>query len=540
MTVRSMLALWFLMLALAAAGARAEQAAGEDPLIGAIDEGKTYRKVNGQPINGSEIIDVLIDERWATELAAYRDYILATDEMERAGVAVADADIDAELERQAKYFAARLGKNPEDFKVAELAKEMGVPLDFLKLNLRPTLGLLKVLVKEGKFKDDVMMADPKAKQAMAERLEALAKQRTVLADPAQLAEGEAIRIGHVGHGRDRVRQFIKERLGALRKSEILEVLDKVALIHVSSRELEEVRKRTKFDEAARAAGFENQAAYAAAKPTGEQAAAYAAALKARESAETAKDPLSREDRIFHLSLRVRSIEAENEIPNGQMLLRQQLQQQGMTEEQYINDRAFTIDATITAIARAQIFMKDIKDEYEAHKDKYKRREQKLAHIFIRVRDTQGQPYGPNWQVPNNERMNEYVAKVRDEQFAKARPRAEGLLGPARTDFEGAAKASSDDDKTKDRGGEIGRVGPKTVLPELSVDQHLYEAVKDLKPGEISEPVRSDYGWHIVKCLNNQETTFDEAKERVYLELLKRKRHEILDGLTKKLDQKDFF
>lgn len=542
MRVERCLMVLLLVLAAAWAGcARAEEApADDDPIVGAIDEGKTYRKVDGHPITGREVIDVLIDERWQTELAAYRDQVLATDEMERAGVEVTDADIDAELERQARFLAGQAGLDPKDFTVEAMAKRLGVPLNFLRTAMRSTLGLFKVLVKESKVKAEDKLTDPKVKQLMAERLDALAKQRTVIADPAQLAEGEAIKIGHVGHARERVRAFVKERLGVLRRSEIMQVLDKLTLIYISERALLDIRKRKTLDEAAAAAGFASQTAYEAGKPSAEQATKYNEFLKARDSAEAGKEVLSRADRIFHLSLRVRSIEAENDVPNGQMVLRQQLEQQGMTEEQFINDRAFTIDATITAIARTAIGMKDIQAEYDANKDKYKRKEQKLAHIFIRVRDPQGQPYGPNWQVPNNPRMNEYVAKVRDEQFAKAKPRIESLIGPAKTDFAAVAKASSEDDKSKEHGGEIGRVGQRTVLPELSVDEHIYEAARDLKPGEVSAPARSDYGWHLIRCLNNQDTTFEEAQERVYLELLKRKRHEVLDSLTKKIEQKDLF
>lgn len=511
-----------------------------DPIIGALDEGKVYRKVDGHPITGKEIADVLIEEKWKTELEFYREHIIAREEAERAGIVVTDKEIDDELTRQAQFIAAQVGQDPKNYTIQQMAKTLGTPLNFLRETMRDTMGIFKGLVQEGKIKAEEHLNDAKVKEAMTERLEKLTKQRSVIVDPARLAEGEAIRIGGVGHGKDRVRAYMKERLGALRRSEIAEVVDKITLQYVATRALTEVRMRKRLDEAAKAAGFKDQPEYEAAKPTGEQAAKYQAFLKEKESADEGKEIITREDRRFHLSYRARIIESEQDVPSGQQVLRQQLQNQGVTEEQFINERAFTIDATYTAIARALIGMKEIRGEWDGSKDKYKRREQKLAHIFIRVRDPQGQPYGPGWEIPNNPKVNEFVAKVREERFAKAKLQIDALVGPAKADFEAAAKASSDDEKSKDKGGLIGRVGPRTVLPELSVDQHIYEAVKDLKPGETSSPVRSDYGWHLVKCLDDQETTFEESQERIYLELLKRKRHELFDSIMKKVEQKDFF
>ncbi|MBI3828600.1 MAG: peptidylprolyl isomerase [Planctomycetes bacterium] len=511
-----------------------------DPLLGAIDEGKIYRKVDGHPITGKEVADVLIEKNWKTELEAYRDHVIAREESERAGIVVTDREIDDELTRQAQLIAAQVGQDPKNFNVEQMAKTLGTPLNFLRETMRDTMGIFKGLVQDAKIKAEEHLNDPKVKELMTEKLEKLTKQRSVVVDPARLSEGEAIRIGGVGHGKDRVRAYMKERLGALHRSEIVEVLDKITLQYVAARALTEVRKRKLQDEAARVAGFKDQADYEAAKPSSEQAAKYQAFIKEKESADEGKEIITREDRIFHLSYRARIIEAEQDVPSGQQVLRQQLQNQGVTEEQFINERAFTIDAIYTALARALIGMKEIRAEWDASKDKYKRREQKLAHVFVRVRDPQGQPYGPGWEVPNNPKLNEFVAKVREERFAKGKLQIDALAGPAKADFEAVAKASSDDEKSKDKGGLIGRVGAHTVLPELSVDQHIFEAAKDLKPGEVSGPVRSDYGWHLIKCLDDQETTFEEAQERIYLELLKRKRHELFDGIMKKVEQKDFF
>lgn len=533
--------LWLSVLALTGAvlAAEAPGGAGEDPIMGAIDEGKVYRKVDGYPITGRQIADVLIEEKWKSELEIYCQRIVTRDEAARQGIVVAEKDIDAELNKQAQMMAAQAGQDPKHYTLDEMARALGMPLNFLRENMRDTLALFQLLVKEGKLKADANLLEPQVRQALVDRLDVLQRQRNVVMDPDRLAEGEAARIGGVGHGRDRVRAFVQERLGALQRSEIVGVLDKLALHYIAERALKAAQKTKALEDAARAAGFANQKAYAEGAPDTAQKEKYEASLKAFESS-AAREALTREDRIFHFSYRARAIEAEQDVPSGQQVLKQQLQSQGMTEEQFIKDRTFTIDAMFTALARSGVRMADIRAEWDAQKARYQRREQKLAHIFIRVRDPQGQPYAPNWQVPNNPQLNEYVAKIREERFAKARQLIEALQGPAQASFEATAKASSEDDRSKANGGLIGRVGPNTVVPESNVDRSLYAAAKDLKPGEISGPVRSDYGWHILRCLENQETSFEEAQERVYLELLKRKRHELFEALTRKAEQKDFF
>src|SRR5256885_12222465 len=45
-----------------------------------------------------------------------------------------------------------------------------------------------------------------------------------------------------------------------------------------------------------------------------------------------------------------------------------------------------------------------------------------------------------------------------------------------------------------RSGIVGRVGPETILMP-PCDITVRDAALKLKPGEMSAPVRSDYGWH---------------------------------------------
>ena len=200
------------------------------------------------------------------------------------------------------------------------------------------------------------------------------------------------------------------------------------------------------------------------------------------------------------------------------MIRQDLNKIGMTPEQFLASRLFKSDAALTLLAKQGITQQRLQDEFAAHPERYKRAENLIAHLFICVLDPDGRPYTANWKAPEHEAVNLFAARRRDEQFAAAKPKIEGLRPPALEDFAAAAQKYSDDPKTAPVGGTIGRIGPETILMP-PCDPAVREAALKLKPGEVSAPVRSAYGWHLLKCLEKQDVTFDEAKERVYLNLI---------------------
>ncbi len=60
------------------------------------------------------------------------------------------------------------------------------------------------------------------------------------------------------------------------------------------------------------------------------------------------------------------------------------------------------------------------------------------------------------------------------------------------DFGAIAKAESDDPGSKDNGGDLGWFNPKEMVPEFGA------ALANMQPGQTSAPVRSQFGWHIIK------------------------------------------
>lgn len=72
------------------------------------------------------------------------------------------------------------------------------------------------------------------------------------------------------------------------------------------------------------------------------------------------------------------------------------------------------------------------------------------------------------------------------------------------DFAGLAQINSEDPGSAAQGGDLGWNGPGTFVPEF--EQHFAQ----LKDDEISEPFKTQYGWHIVQMLGHR--TFDNTDE----------------------------
>ena len=90
------------------------------------------------------------------------------------------------------------------------------------------------------------------------------------------------------------------------------------------------------------------------------------------------------------------------------------------------------------------------------------------------------------------------------------------------------RAESDD---KGNDGNLGTFGKGRMVPEFEKAAYALEA------GELSEPVRTQFGWHLIQLhekIPSKVTPFEEIKEKVIEYLTERKKdkvfEEFLDGL----------
>lgn len=90
-------------------------------------------------------------------------------------------------------------------------------------------------------------------------------------------------------------------------------------------------------------------------------------------------------------------------------------------------------------------------------------------------------------------------------------------------FEDVAKAVSTDTETAQEGGLLGDV----YYTSSNYVKEFMDAAIKLKAGEVSEPVQTVYGWHIIKCNSKTEypeKAYDDVKENIEANLLSDKKN----------------
>ena len=80
------------------------------------------------------------------------------------------------------------------------------------------------------------------------------------------------------------------------------------------------------------------------------------------------------------------------------------------------------------------------------------------------------------------------------------------------------------DGTKDKGGDLGYV----AYNQQNYDQDFLDGFKALSEGQISDPVKSQFGYHIIKATglkDSQVTPFDQVKDQIKAQLLQEKKNQ---------------
>ena len=145
--------------------------------------------------------------------------------------------------------------------------------------------------------------------------------------------------------------------------------------------------------------------------------------------------------------------------------------------------------------------KEIKDYYEKNKKKYTQEEQVRAkHILI---------------SPSRKKISDKEAKkLADKIYNQLKKGA---------DFDKLAKKYSDDIATKNNGGDLG------FFPRGRMVKPFEDTAFSLKVGEISKPVKTRFGYHIIKVIGRKKAktfTLDEVKSEIKSILKQKKATEL--------------
>lgn len=170
------------------------------------------------------------------------------------------------------------------------------------------------------------------------------------------------------------------------------------------------------------------------------------------------------------------------------------------------------------------------DEYKRRLALYQAKALRDAYFFQKIR-----PLVTEEDI--KKAYDEEAAKVAQTERIRARQilvgsekEANDILAriKAGEKFEDLAKQYSLDG-SKDYGGDLGYFTAPEMVPEFS------KAAFALKPGEISAPVKTDYGWHIIKVEDRKmgaAQPYDQVKVAIRNVLLRKKVQEIMEGIRK--------
>lgn len=126
--------------------------------------------------------------------------------------------------------------------------------------------------------------------------------------------------------------------------------------------------------------------------------------------------------------------------------------------------------------------------------------------------------------------------AKPEELAEAVKKAENVKKQldAGGDFDKLAKEYSEDTGTKEKGGDLGYFAEHQMVPEFS------EPVFKMKVGEISAPIKSPFGYHVVKLNDRKEGSSMDIKEATPIiesTLMKMKQQKALEKEIDRLKKK---
>lgn len=179
----------------------------------------------------------------------------------------------------------------------------------------------------------------------------------------------------------------------------------------------------------------------------------------------------------------KEVESFKEDAGGEEAFNNALEQSGLTEEDFKKDVVQYLSIRKLMEPLVEVTDEEVKDYFEENKETFNEQEQVDARHIL---------------VEDEKLANELYEKLKDG-----------------ADFAELAQEHSTDGSAAS-GGNLGFFGRGQMVPEFE------EKAFSLKVGEISEPVKSEFGYHIIETLDKTEekaATFedhaDEIKDKLF-------------------------
>ena len=153
-------------------------------------------------------------------------------------------------------------------------------------------------------------------------------------------------------------------------------------------------------------------------------------------------------------------------------------------------KSITLKLLMKSLGVAQVSEADIKSYYDKHKSKYKVKEQvRASHILLKVKKD-----------------------AKPEEIESVRKKADELAKQAKAgaDFAKLAQENSEG-PTKKRGGDLNFFTRGRMVKEFD------SAAFAMKVGEVSSPVKTRFGWHVIKVTDKTKAhlrKLDEVKDNI--------------------------
>jgi len=165
-------------------------------------------------------------------------------------------------------------------------------------------------------------------------------------------------------------------------------------------------------------------------------------------------------------------------------------------------KAQIIDVSLLKFSQPgpEVSESDIRSYYESHKEDYKVKDRASLDFVLFSKD----PTEEDWQKV---KVEADLIKTKID---------------AGDDFAELAKAYSEDNSSAKNGGDLGWFGKGSMVPEFEA------AAFSLPEGRVSEPVRSQFGWHIIKVQGKKQESDGEQVQASHILLRVRSSNETLD------------